>query len=403
VAKIRKREGKNGVSWQIDYFDPNGKRVRQSFKKRKDAEAELAKRVSLIAEKRYLDVKKDYKTTLKELLDKYTENFQHQIIFNRWKAFCLKRFKDYFGEDTRLANIRYVDLETYRNKAKKTLTPNGTIRQDSTVNREMSCLHHVFTKAVEWEMMEKNPFDKGKSLRFKENNKRIRFLSKEEINRLLPECPKHLRRIVECAIHTGMRKGEILNLKWSHIRNGQIYLEAGMTKTKEARQIPINDDLVRLLNEIRKEQQFTSEYVFTYRKNEDKLKGTEPLRKRRKVTRVSKPVINVGTAFRSALKRAGIEDFRFHDLRHTFASHAIMKGATLKEVQELLGHKTIEMTMRYAHLSHEHKKKAVNLLNGLTACENLENADCHKTGTNLKSCISTTRQIADIIGQGASS
>jgi hypothetical protein len=87
VAKIRKHEGKNGASYQIDYFDPNGKRVRQSCKKKKDAEAELAKRVSLIAEKRYLDVKKDYTTTLDELLDKYKENFQHQACFKNWKVF----------------------------------------------------------------------------------------------------------------------------------------------------------------------------------------------------------------------------------------------------------------------------------------------------------------------------
>jgi hypothetical protein len=110
MATIRKREGKKGVSWQIDYFDPNGKRVRPSFKKKKDAEAELGKRVSLIAEKRYLDVKKDYNTTLKELLDKYTENHQHQASFKSWKEVCLENFKTYFGKDSLLANIRYVNI-----------------------------------------------------------------------------------------------------------------------------------------------------------------------------------------------------------------------------------------------------------------------------------------------------
>jgi integrase len=82
------------------------------------------------------------------------------------------------------------------------------------------------------------------------------------------------------------------------------------------------------------------------------------------------PVVSmkrVDRSFAAALKRAGIEDFRFHDLRHTFASHFIMRGGRLKELQEILGHKDIKMTMRYAHLSQEHKKKAVNLLNGLTA------------------------------------
>ena len=122
MATVRKREGKNGVSWQIDYFDPNGKRVRQSFKKKKDAEAELGKRISLIAEKRYLDVKKDYKTSLKELLDKYEENHKDQVGFKTGKRFYLQNFRDFFWEDTKLSNIRYVDLETYRNKLRHSIT-----------------------------------------------------------------------------------------------------------------------------------------------------------------------------------------------------------------------------------------------------------------------------------------
>jgi integrase len=93
---------------------------------------------------------------------------------------------------------------------------------------------------------------------------------------------------------------------------------------------------------------------------------------------------SVRTSFKTALKRANIQDFKFHDLRHTFASQLIMKGRTLKDVQELLGHKT--MTLRYAHLTQEHKKKAVNLLNGLTAPKNDE---CHKTvtSTNETKCV----------------
>jgi integrase len=376
LATVRKRECKIGVSWQIDYYDPHGKRIRLSFDKKKDAEAELAKRVSLIAENRYLDVKKDYKTTFGELLDKYIENYQQQTCFKTWKVFCIDRFKWHFGEQTLVSNIRYVDLESYRNKLRQTLTKHGTIRRDGSVNREMSCLHHIFTKAVEWEMMEGSPFDKGKSLLLKENNKRLRFLTAEEIQKLLAECPRHLRRIVECALHTGMRRGEILNLKWSYIRNGHIYLPPEITKTGEARQIPLNDDLAVLFKDIRKE--FKGEYVFTYARNEDKLKGVEPVRKRKRPAPVAEAISGVKSAFKSALKRAGIEDFRFHDLRHTFASHMIMKGASLKEVQEILGHKTINMTMRYAHLSQEHKKKAVNLLSGLTAFDKTCDQNGHK-------------------------
>ncbi len=137
---------------------------------------------------------------------------------------------------------------------------------------------------------------------------------------MLAECPIHLRWVVECAIHTGMRKGEILTLKWSQIQDGQIYLQK--TKTNEPRQIPINDDLAALFKEIREHQQFRSEYVF--------------------------PLKHVKKGFKAALKRAGIEDFRFHDLRHTFASHLLMRGGALKDVQEILGHKTMTMTLRYA-------------------------------------------------------
>ena len=341
MAKIRKR----GNSYQIDYFNPEGKRVRKSFSKRKDAEAELGKRVSLIAEGRYLDVKRDYKTTLKELLEKYKENYQYQASFESLKNYCIENFKEYFGEETKLANIRYIDLETYRNHLMQKFTRHRALRADASVNREMATLRHIFSKAVEWDMMDRNPFEKGKSLLLKVSNQRIRYLTEDEITKLLDECKsqKHLHRIVTCAINTGMRRGEILTLKWSQIRNGFIYLEK--TKTKNRREIPINDDLEQLFKEIRQEQGLTSKYIFIYN---------------------SRTIHRVERAYKGALRRAGIEDFKFHDLRHTFASHLVMRGGTLKEAQELLGHKTMTMTLRYAHLSQDHKKKAVNLLNGLT-------------------------------------
>lgn len=341
MGKVRKR----GKSWQIDYLDPTGKRIRKTFEKKKEAEAELAKRVALIAEGRYLDVKKEYTTTMGELLEKYEENHQHQPGFQKSKRYFIKNFRAYFGEETRLSQIRYVDLETFRNHLRQTRTRRGTLKADSTVNREIACLHHVFAKAVEWEMIEKSPLDRGKTLIMKENNQRVRYLTEDEITHLLAACEEkpHLHRIVVCALHTGMRKGEILSLKWGQIRNGFIYLEE--TKTKERRVIPVNETLSRALKEIRKEQGLTSKYVFTY---------------------AGRSFSRVDRAFHGALTRAKIEDFRFHDLRHTFASHVLMKGGSLKDVQELLGHKSMTMTLRYAHLSQEHKRNAVNLLNSLT-------------------------------------
>jgi|SRR5208282_5370922 len=115
---------KRGDAWQIDYFDPTGKRVRKSFAKKKDAEAELAKRVSLIAEKRYLDVKPECTTTLGGLIGKYKENYEHQASFDSAKTFYLENFKTYFGKDRRLDTIKYVDLESYRTFLRKKLTKN---------------------------------------------------------------------------------------------------------------------------------------------------------------------------------------------------------------------------------------------------------------------------------------
>jgi integrase len=376
---IRKR----GDSWQIDYLDPTGKRVRKSFKKKKDAVAELGKRVSLIAEGRYLDLKKDYKSTFAELLAKYKENFETQPSFANWKRFCLNNFRDHFGSDTLLGNIRYVQLETYRNQLKQKLTRHRGIRTDAAVNREIGVLRHMFSKAVEWEMVEKSPFKMGKPLQVKEDNQRIRYLEENEVMRLLEACKshKHLYRIVVCALNTGMRRGEILPLRWKQVRNGFIYLEK--TKTKNRREIPINADLSQVLDQIRREhvkreKNFpNNEYVFLY--------GS------RKIKRLDR-------AFQGALKNAQIEDFRFHDLRHCFASHLVMRGASLKEVQELLGHQTMTMTLRYAHLSQENKKKAVNLLNGLTAP--VEKDECHKTVTFPNAAFSPASQVPEITGRG---
>lgn len=150
---------------------------------------------------------------------------------------------------------------------------------------------------------------------------------------------------------------------------GWIHLSQRETKTNEPRQIPINDELAGVLKQIRKEQGLSSEYVFTYKPNAWKLfaKGQEAEHIK------ERPIHRIEKGFYSALEKAEIEDFRFHDLRHTFSSHLMMKGASLKEVQELLGHKDIKMTMRYAHLSQENKRKAINLLNVLTTKNT-----CHK-------------------------
>jgi integrase len=354
MAKIRKRIGKKGkVSWQIDYYDPQGKRVMKCFPVKKEAEAYLGKAQAAKREGRYhdvFDVKKETQVTFNELVARYVENYRNQKCFSRLKYYLMEEYQAAFGE-RRLSEINYLDLETYRNKRRATPTRSGKARADATVNREMSTLRHMLNKAVEWGMLEISPFARGSRLMLKENNHRLRFLTEGEIEALLNACASHLKPIVETALLTGMRRGELLSLKWDQVRNGFIYLYE--TKSGKSRQIPINDRLTEVLKYVRLKNHLKSEYVFC------DSQGNR--------------FYEVKRSFASACRKAGIEAFRFHDMRHTFASQLVMRGASLKAVQELLGHADLKMTMRYAHLSQEHLRDSVNLLNDMPSGKEMVN------------------------------
>jgi len=338
---------KRGNSWQIDYLDPTGKRVRQSFPTKKEAMGELEKRRTLIREKRYLDVRKECTTTFDELTERYIQNFKNQRSFEGAKRLFINTLIDRFSGWT-LDKITYYECEKFRTDRQNTLTKKGTPRTISTINKEVNTLRHMLKKAVSWGMLERNPFEMGETLHMRENNRRLKYLSDEEIQALLAECPDHLRDIVEVDLLTGMRRGELLSLKWSQIAGGFIYLHE--TKTDEARQIPITKDLEIVFKQIRQRQWkkgLKTEYVFC----DDQRR----------------PFKRVNRSFQSACKRAGIEDFRFHDLRHTFASHYVMRGGSIKGLQKVLGHKDIHMTMRYSHLSREFAREEIQIMNGLTS------------------------------------
>ena len=341
---------KIGSNYQVDYY-VGSKRCREIVgPSKKDAEVRLGKVKVAIREGRFFDVKKETKITFDELLEKYVENFRKQKYFHTGKRFLIKSILPFFT-GKKLSEITYLNLETFRNKRTNTPLKSGKPRSIATVNREITCLHHMLTKAVEWEMMEKSPFDKGKTLLMKENNKRDRYLSEEEIESLLvacDECPAYLKPIVICVLNTGMRRQEVLGLRWENVRGDFISLKK--TKTNEPRQIPINNDLKAVFKGLRRRNQLKSAYVFCDQ-------GGKPFREVKK-------------SFSSAVKRAGIENFRFHDLRHTFASWWVMKGGSLHGLRQVLGHKDLKMTMRYAHLSREYQKEEINLLNGLTGKNN---------------------------------
>jgi integrase len=347
MAIVRKVTTKDGISWKVDYYDPQGRRIKKRFKKKAEAEAYLAKVVTSIKEEKYEDIfekKKGSQLTFNELADHYLEIYRQQKSFHNFKKQIVQTLIEAFGSK-RLSQITYLDLEKHRNTRKATPTWRGDTRSDARVNREMAVLKHMLNKAVEWGMQEGNPFKKGQKLMFKENNYSLRFLSEAEIEALLAVCPPHLRPIVETALLTGMRKEELLSLKWEQINHGLIHLIK--TKSGNPRHIPISGRLVEIFQQLRHQNQLKSPYVFCDGEG--------------------RRFNSVKRSFATACRKAGIENFRFHDLRHTFASHLIMRGAGLKTIQELLGHSDIKMTMRYAHLSPGHLQESVNLLNNLAA------------------------------------
>jgi integrase len=203
---------------------------------------------------------------------------------------------------------------------------------------------------------------------------RKRYLNEDEIKRLLTVCADskspHLLPTVVLALNTGMRKQEILKLTWEHVDLTSDFglnarIELHQTKNGKPRGVPLNRACVDVLT----------------RMEPDPKKRVGPVFK----SHDGQARHQMRTAFESACTRAGIEDFRFHDLRHTAASHFVMRGRSLQEVKEVLGHSDYRMTLRYAHLSPKHLRSTVEALDGLTPLpEQRHTALAHRLAQNIQ-------------------
>ena len=233
--------------------------------------------------------------------------------------------------DKNITRITREDIKTNQRQRRREVAP-------ATVNREIALIRNAFNLAIEWGYIESNPTARFPLLREPEG--RVRYLTVDEIARLFGECPEWLRPIVITAIHTGMRRGEILELRWEDVdlEKCQITIPQEKTKTRKSRVVPVNGVLYNTLRSLGPKKG----YVFT-KKNGDRYR-------------------EIKESFNAAVKRAGIEDFRFHDLRHTFASHLAMAGIPLETIGKLLGHKSPVMTWRYSHLSPDYMKDTVEVL-----------------------------------------
>ncbi|MDA8238948.1 MAG: site-specific integrase [Nitrospiraceae bacterium] len=280
-----------------------------------------------------------------ELAEEY-ENWMQGRYRSKFKIYIISQLKERF-RDYSLSMIGVRELEKLQSeklkRGKQQKIVEGKLHnipnKPATINRFIAVIAHMFTKAADWKMIDRANIPKVKML--KENNKRLRYLSKEECSELIAACDPHLRPIVITALNTGMRRQEILGLRWdAHVDLKHGFILLSHTKNGERREIPINSTLRATLQSL--PRRLDVQHVFF-----DPASG--------------KPYQEVKKSFATALRRAKIQDFHFHDLRHTFASHLVMAGIDLVTVKELLGHADVKMTLRYAHLAPSHKVKAVEI------------------------------------------
>jgi integrase len=254
-----------------------------------------------------------------------------------------KRILNWWGQEIGkclLTHIKPSVIAQKRDKLLSEVNKAGKMRSNSTVVRYLSSLSHAFTLAVkEWEWMRENPI--LKITKPKESQGRTRFLDEQEKDLLLKTCYEidsdTLYPIVVLALSTGMRKGEILNLRKSNIdlSNNQILIET--SKNGESRLIPLIGYAKKLLQEKVRGHDFNA-YLFA---SKNHLAKKANIRKR----------------WESAVKKANLNNFRFHDIRHTAASYLAMSGANAIEIALFLGHKTLHSTKRYTHFSRMHLQK----------------------------------------------
>ncbi len=332
--RIRLKEPVRGGDWYIDYYS-KGRRIREKIGTNKRlAETTLIKRKVEVAENRHLSIRGRNKIRFYELVNEYINNYS-KVNKRSYKDDIYRSgiLKEFFG-NVYLSEITPYEIEKFKSKRKAEV-------KESTINRAVSLLQGMFNKAIEWGYVEENPASKVK--KFKENNSILRYLSIEEIQKLIKSAPTEtIRNIILLALNTGMRKNEILNLKWTDIDLESQLLYIRDSKNKEGRQIPLNDTLHQIF---KNKNSSLNEYVFI-NSNGERYRDIRKL-------------------FQKALDTSEIKNFRFHDLRHTFASHMVMSGVEIITVSKLLGHKSIEMTMRYAHLSPNHKALAVRKMDDI--------------------------------------
>lgn len=347
MANIEKRTSQEGkITYRVKVRLKGFPTQQATFERLTDARKWAQNTESAIREGRHFKTTEAKRRTMSEMIDRYIKdilptkpkNSKNTLLhLNWWKeelgSFCL-------------ADISPPMIAEKRDHLASGITKRNTKRSPSTVVRYMAALSHAFTIAVkEWGWLEDSPM--RRVTKPKEPRGRVRFLSDEERVRLLIECKNSesetLYLAVVLALSTGARRMEILGLQWQDIDLQRGFITLHETKNGERRALPLAGHALELMKQHAKVRHMNCALVFPGKN-------------------INNP-IDLRTPFETALKRAEITDFRWHDLRHSCASYLAMNGASLAEIAEILGHKTLQMVKRYAHLSEAHTSKVVARMN----------------------------------------
>lgn len=337
------RQNKDGsISWYIQ-LQVNGVRRRQKTYAKTRVEAkELCRQVKrqlLLGEPIFIP--KDG-MTFREFANDYLrikEDQGRRSIDNirQLVARCTEHF-----DDMPLKNIRPADIDRFVAWMRKYKTHWGENISNATINRHLAQLKNLFAEAVKNEYVEKNPTRFTKFL--DENNVRDRVISSDELQKLLDAAAKtapHIVPIIKLGLNTGMRRGEILGLLWTMVDldEGIVRLLPENTKTNRGRDVPLNDEMILMLRNLRVERDDNYPYVFLFK---------------------GQPILEIKRSFNSACRRAGIKDFHFHDLRHTFVTNARKAGVHDFVIMAITGHTTFEMFKRYNKVDREDLMNGIN-------------------------------------------
>jgi len=243
-----------------------------------------------------------------------------------------------FGQ-MNISEINPPMIEKFKQKRLEGETMYKRKRNPATVNRELCVLSKIFSLAFDAELIDSNPCRRVR--KFRTDTRRTRYLTFDEEARLFEKLEGHewVQRIVTMAINTGMRQGEIFDLTWFDVDFSRGLIHVRVSKNGKDRFVPINQTIRTMLERLPR----TSEYVFPSPRTEGRL-------------------IDVKFRFDKAKREAGIRDFRFHDLRHTAATHMADGGADAFALAEIFGWSDVRMALRYTHSTAESKRRAVENL-----------------------------------------